>query len=239
MLAPWKKSYNKPRQHVKKQRHYFANKCLSSQSYGISSSHVWMSELDRREGWTPKNWCFWTVVLKNILESPLNCKEIKPVNCKGNQSWIFIERTEAEAEAPKLWPPEGRTDSLEKTLMLGKKAREEDGWMPSPAQWTWVWTSSKWWWRTGKPDVLQSMVPKSQTRLSDWTTTKFRRTPPYGTVRRWWGSHLHQTSLAPEEVVLSKPLPLSKWNVHICKVKALAIPKFTPTPTSYDSISKF
>ena len=133
----------------------------------------------------------------------------------------------------------GRTDSLEKTLMLGKKAREEDGWMPSPAQWIWVWTSSKWWWRTGKPDVLQSMVPKSQTRLSDWTTTKFRRTPPYGTVRRWWGSHLHQTSLAPEEVMLSKPLPLSKWNVHICKVKALAIPKFTPTPTSYDSISKF
>ena len=77
MLAPWKKSYNKPRQHVKKQRHYFANKGLSSQSYGISSSHVWMSELDRKEGWTPKNWCFWTVVLEKTLESPLGWKEVK------------------------------------------------------------------------------------------------------------------------------------------------------------------
>ena len=116
MLAPWKKSYDKPRQHIKKQRHYFANKGQSSQSYGFSSSHVWMWELDYKGSWAPKNWCFWTVVLEKTLEILLDCKEIQPVHPKGNQSWIFIGRTDAEAETPILWPP----DSLEKTLILGK-----------------------------------------------------------------------------------------------------------------------
>ena len=88
--------------------HYFANKGLSSQGYGFSNSHVWMWELDHKEGWALKNWCFWTVVLEKILESPLDCKEIQPVNPKGNQSWIFIGRTDAEAEAPILWPSDGK-----------------------------------------------------------------------------------------------------------------------------------
>ena len=99
-LASWKESYDKPRQHIKKQRYHFANKCLSSQSYGFSSSHVWMWELDHKESWVPKNWYFWTVVLDKTPESPLDCKEIKPVNPKGNQSWILIGRTDPEAEAP-------------------------------------------------------------------------------------------------------------------------------------------
>ena len=103
--APWKESYDKPRQHIKKQRHYFANKGLSSQSYGFSSSHVWMWELDHKEGWAPKNWCFLTEVLKKTPESPLDCKKIKPVNPKGNQTWIFIGKTDAEAETPMLGPP--------------------------------------------------------------------------------------------------------------------------------------
>ena len=85
-LAPWRKSYDQPRQHVKKQRHYFANKVQSSQSYGFSSSHVWMWELDYKESWTPKNWCFWTVALEMTLESLLDCKKIQPVHPKGNQS---------------------------------------------------------------------------------------------------------------------------------------------------------
>ena len=92
MLAPWKKIYDKPRQHIKKQRHYFANKGTYSQSYDFSSSHVWMSELDHKEGWVPKIWWFQTVVLEKTLESPLDIKEIKPVNFKGNQTWIFIGR---------------------------------------------------------------------------------------------------------------------------------------------------
>ena len=91
---------------ILKSRHYFADKDLSSQSYGFSSSHVWMWELDHKESWAPKNWCFWTAVLEKTVESPLDCKEIKPVNPKGNQSWIFIGRTDADAEAPILWPPD-------------------------------------------------------------------------------------------------------------------------------------
>ena len=107
-LAPWKKSYDQPRQHIKKQRRYFSNKGLSNQSYGFSSSHVWMWELDHKESWAPKNWCFWTVVLETTLESPLDGKEIKSVNPKGNQSWIFIGRTDVEAETPILWLPNAK-----------------------------------------------------------------------------------------------------------------------------------
>ena len=106
---------------MKKQRHYLADKGPYSQSYGFSASRVRIWELDHKEGWVPKNWCFQTVVLEKTLEYPLDCKEIKPVNPKGNQSQIFIGRTDAEAKAPVLWPPDVKTDSIgEKTLMLGK-----------------------------------------------------------------------------------------------------------------------
>ena len=113
------------RQHIKKQRHYFANKGLSSQSYGFSSSHVWMCELDHEEGWLPKNWCFWTMVLEQTLESPLDCKEIQPVNPRGNKSWIFIGRTDAEAETPILWPPDLKKWLIWKDLDAGKDWRQE------------------------------------------------------------------------------------------------------------------
>ena len=102
--SPWKESYDQPRQHIIKQRLYFANKGSSSQSYSFSSSHVWIWELEYKESWALKNWCFYTMVLEKTLESPLDCKEIKPVNPKGNQFWIVIERTDVEAEAPILWP---------------------------------------------------------------------------------------------------------------------------------------
>ena len=92
MLAPRKESYDQPRQKIKKQRHYFVNKGPSSQGYGFSSGHVWMWELDYKESWVPKNWCFWTVVLEKTLESPLDCKEIQPVHSKGDQSWVFFGR---------------------------------------------------------------------------------------------------------------------------------------------------
>ena len=115
-----KKSYDQPRQHIKNQRHYFANKSPSSQSYGFSSSPVWMWELDYKESWALKNWYFWTVVLEKTLESPLDCKEIQPVHPKWNQSWIFIGRTDGEAETPILWPPDGKNWFIWKDLMLGK-----------------------------------------------------------------------------------------------------------------------
>ena len=105
MLTPWKESYDQPRQHIQKQRYYFANKGPSSQSYGFSSSHVWMWELDCEESWVLKKWCFWTVVLEKTLEIPLDCKEIQSVHPKGDQPWVFIGRTVAEAETSVLWPP--------------------------------------------------------------------------------------------------------------------------------------
>ena len=127
MLALWKESSDKTRQHIKKQRHHFAHKGPHSQSYVFLSSHAWMWELDHKEGWVPKNWCFPVVVLKKALESPLDCK-IKPVNSKGNQSWIFIGKTDAEAETPKLWPPDAKNWLIGKDPNAGKDWRRRRGW---------------------------------------------------------------------------------------------------------------
>ena len=180
MLAPWKKSYDKPRQHFKKQRHDFANKGPSSQSYGFSSSHVWMWELDYKESWAPKNWCFWTVVLekKKTLESPLDSKETKAVDGKGNQSWMFIERTDAEAEAPILWPPD------EKNWLSGKDPDDGKDWRQEEKGTTEDKIVGWHHWLDGhKFEQLRELVKdreawcaavhgvaRSQTRLSHWTT---------------------------------------------------------------------
>ena len=140
----------------------------------LFNSHAWMWELDYKEGWAPKNWCFWTVVLK-ILESPLDCKEIQPVRPKGDQSWVFIGRTDVESEAPILWPPDAESWLIEKTwcwerLRAGGEGddRGRDGWMASPTQWTWVWVDSRSWCWTGRPGVLLSMG--SQRVRYDWAT---------------------------------------------------------------------
>ena len=112
--------------HIKKQRQYFANKGLSSQSYAFSSGHVWMWELDYKESWSLKNWCFWTVVLEKTLESPSDCKEIQSADPKGNQSWILIERTDFEAETPVLWPPVVKNWLICKEPDVGKDWRLEE-----------------------------------------------------------------------------------------------------------------
>ena len=157
-----------------KQRHYFANKDPYSQSYGFSSSHVWMWELDHKDSWTPKNQCFWTVVLKKTLESPLDSKEIKLVHPKGNQSWMFIGRTDAEAEAPILRPPDAKILLIGKDPDAGKDWRQEEMGMTEDEMVGWHdWlyrdefevSSGSWCW-TGKPGVLQSM--ESQTVVHDW-----------------------------------------------------------------------
>ena len=120
-----KKSYNKARKLTKRQRHYFAIKGPSSQSYGFSSSHEWMWELDHKESWAMKNWCFWTVVLEKTLESPLDCK-IKPVHPKGDQSLVFIGRTDVEAETPILWPPDVMNWLIGKDPHAGKDWGQEE-----------------------------------------------------------------------------------------------------------------
>ena len=138
------------RQHIKKQRDSFANKGSSSQGYSFSSGHVWIWELDYKESWEPKNWCFWTVVLVKTLENPMDCKEIHPVHPKGNQSWVFIARTDVEAETP----PDGKNWLIWKDFHAGKDPRREKGMTEDkmvgwhqPTQWTWVWVNSgSWWW---------------------------------------------------------------------------------------------
>ena len=124
-FTPQKKSYDQPKQHIEKQRHYFANKGPSSQGYGFSSSDVWLWELDYKESWALKNWCFWTSVLKKTHESPLDCKEIHPVHLKGNQSWVFIGRTDVQTETPILWLPDVQSWLIWKDLDARKDWRRE------------------------------------------------------------------------------------------------------------------
>ena len=175
-LTPWEESYDQPRYHIKKQRHYFASKGPSSQGHGFSSGHVQMWELDYKESWSPKDLCFSTVVFEKTLENPLDCREIQLVNPKGNQSWIFIGRTDVEAETlntlvtcceelthlkrPWCW----------ERLKVGGEGDDRgwDGWMAPLTQWTWVWVSSRNWWWTGRPAVLQSMG--LQRVRHDWAT---------------------------------------------------------------------
>ena len=137
-----------------------ADKGSTSQSYGFSNSHTWIQELDHKEGWAPKNWWFWNVVLEKTLESFLDCKEIQPVNPKGNQFWIIIGRTGTEAATPILWPPNVKSWLIWKDSDAGKVGgdgddRGWDGWMALLTRCTWVWVSSRSWWWTGKPGVLQ------------------------------------------------------------------------------------
>ena len=163
------------------QRHYFAYKGPSSQSYGFSSSHVWMWELGYKESWVLKNWCLWTMVLEKTLASPLDHKEIQPVHPKGNQSWIFIGRTDAEAETPVnilvTWCEElthlKRPWCWERLRAWGEgDDRGWDGWMASPTQWTWVWVNSGSWCWTGSPGVLQSMGSQ---RIGHYWETELNR----------------------------------------------------------------
>ena len=129
MVVPWKKSYDQPDQHIKKQRHYLAEKDPSSQSYGFSNSHVWMWELDCEESWALKNWCFWTVVLEKTLESPLDCKEIQLSILKEISSEYSLEGLMLKLKLQYFGHLMRRTDSLEKTLMLGKiEGRRRRGW---------------------------------------------------------------------------------------------------------------
>ena len=148
--TPWNESYNQLRQHTKKQRHHFTNKSPSSQNYDFSSSHVRMWEFDNKEGLVLKNWCFQTVMLEKTLESPLESKVIKPVNPKGNQLWLFIERTDAEAETPVIWPCDAKKLTHWKRLWCWERSRAGgegddrgwDDWTAPLAQWTWVWVNS-------------------------------------------------------------------------------------------------
>ena len=182
MLAPWKKSYDQPKQHIKKQRHHFVNKSPYSQSYDFSSSRVWMWELAYRESWAPKIWCFWTVVLEKTLESPLDSTEIKPVYPEGNLSWIFRKDWCWSSNTLATWWEElthlKRPWCWERLKIRREGDGRWDGWMASLTQWTWVWANSQILWRTGKPGMLQSMGSqrvRCNLATEQWTTMLIRK----------------------------------------------------------------
>ena len=161
-----------------------------------------MWELDYKESWALKNWCFWTVVLEKTLESPLDGKEIQPVHPKGDQSWIFIETTEAEAETPILWPPDVKKRLIGKDPDTGNDWWREvkgtaDGWMASPTWWTWVWVGSRSWWWTGKTGMLQSMG--SQGVGHDWMLSRLTDVISYVWL---------QSYLCWSKIIIFKELPL-------------------------------
>ena len=202
MFTPWKKSYDQSRQHIKKQRHYFANKGPSSQGYGFSSCHVCMWELVCEEGWALKNWCFWTVVLEKILESPLDCRESQPVHPKGNQSWIFIGRTDVEAETSILWPPDVKSLHTGKDLDAGKDWRQEEKGTTEDemAEWHHRLDGHEFEWtpRVGNGQAWRAVihgVTKNRTQLSDWTELNWTwiRTAksflPCDTLQAWECGH--------------------------------------------------
>ena len=166
MLAPWKESYDQPRRLIKKQRHYLTDKVLSSQSYGFFSGHVGIWKLDHKESWVPKNWCFWTVVLEETLESPWTARRsVLSVHWK-DWCWSWNSNTLATlCEELTHW----KSSWCWERLKVGEgDNRGWDGWMASPTQWTWVWASSGSWWWTAKPGVLRSLGLQSQTRQSYW-----------------------------------------------------------------------
>ena len=169
--TPWKESYDQPRQHIKKQRDYFANKGPCSQGYDFSSGHVWMWELDYKESWVPKNWCFWMWCCIRLSRVPWTARRsnksiLKEINPEYSSEGLMLKlKLQYSGHLMR------RPNSLKKDPDAGRDVRGWDGWMASPTQWIWVWASSGSWWWTGKPGMLQSMGGK-ESDTTEWLNWK-------------------------------------------------------------------
>ena len=203
--------YDKPRQYIEKQSHHFADKGLYSQNYGFSSSHVWIWELAHKEAWAPKNWCFWIVV----VEKTLDCKDIKAVNPKENQLWIFTGRIDAEAEAQILWPPDARNWLTGKDPNVGRLRaggeggdRKWDGWVASLTQWTWVWAN-----RTGKGSLECTAihgVTESDTTSVQFSSVQFSQSVVSNSLWSHDSQHARPPCPSPTSRVHSDSHPSSQ-----------------------------
>ena len=214
------------------QKHCFANKGPYSQSYSFSSSHVWMWELEYKVSWALKNGCFWTVVLEKTLASPLDCKEIQPVHPKGDQSWVFTGRTDAEAETPLLWPPNVKEELTRwkrpwcwERLKAGGEGDDRgwDGWIASPTQWTWVWViSGNWWWTEAWSAAVMGLQRVGRDWVTELNWTEYHYDPYRKKKQKTPQILLHCQS---EFFILD-----TQVNIHICRLRLITWKIF---PTSF------
>ena len=231
-LAPWKKSYDQL-SILKSTDIYFANKCPPSQSYGFSNNHVWMWELDYKESWAPENWCFWTVVLEKTLESPLNHKEMKPINPKGNQSWISLEGLMLKLKLQYFGQSKELTHWKRPWCWERLKAGGEgdnrgwDGWMTSPTQWTWLWVSSRRCWKTGKL-VCCSPWGHKESDMTEWLNWTELRAVGLNIISQYSWSRVPDSShslclCGPHPVVFSASQSQFWSSLHALPLCALTV----------------
>ena len=228
MLTPWKESYDKPRQHIEKQRHYFVNEGPSSKGYGFFSGHVWMWELDCEESRAPNNWCFWTVVLEKTLERPLNFKEVQPVHPKGDQPWVFIGRTDAKAEIPVLSPPDEKNWLIGKHPDAGRDWGKEERGMTEyeVVGWHHQFNGHGFGWTPGVRDGQGGLAccgswdckEFDMTEWLKWTETWFNNNEKHSSLFRLYYKTINLSSVQFSPIALSSPLD--------CSMPGLPVPHF-------------
>ena len=232
--CPQKKSYDQPRQYIKKQRHYFANKGPSSQTYGFSSGHVWMWELDYKENWVLENWWFWTVVLEKTLESPLDYKEIQPVHSKWDQSWVFFGRTDVEAETPILWPPHVKSWLIWKDPDAGRDwgQKEKRTTEDETVGWHHWLNGHRFGWTLGVGAVVHGVAESDTTERLNWTELDMEKC-----IHSYWKRSLKNwliciSSYSSISITQCSPHFPALWDPIFGKAQSTNLPNIPREPCS-------